>query len=54
MARKADQFCFYCTVKDEFEEFNCEMFWASEEQFIHDYDGPDLVRYTAKIPSKFK
>lgn len=49
-------FSFFCTITDQFKNFNgCET-WNSIEDFIEDYDNEneDIQRYLNQIPDDFK
>ena len=46
-------FAFYCTVSCGFERFGDNETWISVHDFIADYDGSDIDRYTTLIPDKY-
>lgn len=48
------EFCFFDTVRDEFEMFNGECCFTSEKEFLEYYKGKDPNRYTSLIMGDFK
>ena len=48
-----NQFSFFDTVTDKFEEFSGSQTWETVYEFQEDYDGNNIDRYLDLIPLKW-
>jgi len=47
------EFAFYDTTIDKFLEFQGVQTWETMEEFMKDYDGDDMERFTKLIPENW-
>lgn len=48
------EFAFFDTVTGKFESHSGSMTWATEEEFVDDYEGSEIERYLNIIPEDWE